>query len=177
MATPFRRAASVTMPPAMTSTSLFASAIVLPCSIAASTASSASVPDDAHSTTSASGCVATATRPSRPTAASVTSLDHPSSRRSRSAARAVESAAIRGRYFAACCARRSAFSPAARPTTSRRSGWVSTTASALCPIDPVEPRIETRFTAAPRHTGRTRCPDARPVSPQRNSPYTCRRTT
>ena len=36
-----RRAASVTMPPAITSTSLLASAIVLPCSIAASTASSA----------------------------------------------------------------------------------------------------------------------------------------
>jgi hypothetical protein len=50
----------------MTSTSLFASAIVLPASMAASTASSAAVPDDAHSTMSTSGCVATAIRPSRP---------------------------------------------------------------------------------------------------------------
>ena len=39
--TPRRRAASVTIPPAITSTSLFASAIVFPCSIAARTASSA----------------------------------------------------------------------------------------------------------------------------------------
>ena len=68
-------AASVTMPPAMTSTSLLASAIVLRCSIAASTASSASVPLDAHSTTSASGCEATATSPSRPLPAIVTPLD------------------------------------------------------------------------------------------------------
>ena len=54
------------MPPAMTSTSLLASAMVLPHSMAASTASRPSVPDDAHSTRSASGCDATATRPSRP---------------------------------------------------------------------------------------------------------------
>ena len=46
--TPRRRAAAVTSSPAMTSTSLFASAIVFPASIAASTASSAAVPDDAQ---------------------------------------------------------------------------------------------------------------------------------
>ena len=40
-ATPRRRAASITTAPAMTSTSLFASAMVLPASIAARTASSA----------------------------------------------------------------------------------------------------------------------------------------
>src|SRR5262252_8798373 len=61
------------MAPAMTSTSLLASAIVLRNSIAARTASNASVPLDAHSTTSASGCDATATRPSRPLAAMLTS--------------------------------------------------------------------------------------------------------
>ena len=49
----------------MTSTSLLASAMVLPAWIAASTASSAAVPDDAHSTMSTSGCVATAMSPSR----------------------------------------------------------------------------------------------------------------
>ena len=64
--TPLRRAASITRPPAITSTSLLASAMVLPASIAASTASSPAVPDEAHSTTSTSGCVATATSPSAP---------------------------------------------------------------------------------------------------------------
>ena len=67
-ATPRRRAASITSAPAITSTSLFASAMVLPASIAASTASSAAVPDEAHSTMSTSGWVATATSPSRPAA-------------------------------------------------------------------------------------------------------------
>ncbi len=61
----------------MTSTSLLASAIVLPCSIAASTASRPSVPDDAQSTMSASGCDATATRPSRPAPASSTPSNGP----------------------------------------------------------------------------------------------------
>ena len=59
-------AAAVTMAPAMTSTSLLASAIVLPASIAASTASRAAVPDEAQSRMSTSGCVATATSPSAP---------------------------------------------------------------------------------------------------------------
>ena len=48
----WRRAASITSSPAITSTSLLASAMVLPASIAASTASSAAVPDEAHSTMS-----------------------------------------------------------------------------------------------------------------------------
>ena len=64
-ATPRARAARVTSSPAMTSTSLFASAMVLPASIAASTASSAVVPDEAHSRMSTSGCVATSISPSR----------------------------------------------------------------------------------------------------------------
>ena len=49
----------MTRSPAITSTSLLASAMVLPASMAASTASSAAVPDEAHSTMSTSGCVAT----------------------------------------------------------------------------------------------------------------------
>ena len=55
IATPCRRAASITSPPAITSTSLLARPMVLPASIAASTASSAAVPDDAHSTKSTIG--------------------------------------------------------------------------------------------------------------------------
>ena len=65
--TPFLRAASMTIPPAMTSTSLLASAIVFPASMAHNTASSAAVPDEAHSTMSTSGCAAISQRPSLPT--------------------------------------------------------------------------------------------------------------
>ena len=65
--TPLARARSMTRPPAITSTSLLARAIVLPASIAASTASRPIVPDDAHSTRSTSEWVATATSPSAPT--------------------------------------------------------------------------------------------------------------
>ena len=52
IATRRRRAASIISAPAITSTSLFARAIDLPASIAASTASSAAVPDDAQRTMS-----------------------------------------------------------------------------------------------------------------------------
>ena len=140
------RAASITSAPAITSTSLLASAIVLPASIAASTASSAAVPDDAHSTTSTSGCVATAIRPSAPRQRA-----SPARRGRRAAgAQLVERRRRSPRRPAAAGtarpARRAAraFSPAASATTRSRSGCASTTASALRPIDPVEPRIAMR---------------------------------
>ena len=59
--------------------------------------------------------------------------------------RASPSRSCRGR--SARPARRSApmFSPAASATTRSRSGCASTTASALCPIEPVEPRMAMRF--------------------------------
>ncbi len=75
--TPRRRAASVISAPAITSTSLLARAIVFPASIAASTASSAAVPDEAHSTMSTSGCVARAISPSVPHPAMVASARPP----------------------------------------------------------------------------------------------------
>jgi hypothetical protein len=84
------------MPPAITSTSLLASAIVLRWSIAASTASSASVPLDAHSTRSTSGWDATATRPSRPDPTTVVSPSAPFPAR-RSMALPLAIAATRGR--------------------------------------------------------------------------------
>ena len=96
-ATPRARAAAVTSAPAITSTSLLASAIVLPASIAASTASSAAVPDDAQMTMSTSGCVATAMSPRCPLS---------------------DASAVTSTSKAAACSRsRSAFDPAARPTT------------------------------------------------------------
>ena len=102
IATPFCRAASVTMPPAITSTSLLASAMVLPCSMAASTASRPSVPDEAQRTRSTSGCEATATRPSRPTPSSAPAVDPCCFSRSSAAPEAI--AATRGRWRAICAA-------------------------------------------------------------------------
>src|SRR5688500_13825192 len=125
MATPCARAAAVTSAPAITSTSLFASAMVLPLSIAASTASSASVPDEAQMTISTSGWVATAISPSVPVseASAVTFAPNAS----------------------ACSRRRSPLDPAARPTTFSLSGCARTTSRVLCPIDPVDPRMARFF--------------------------------
>ena len=63
-----------------------------------------------------------------------------------------------GRKRATCSANRAMFSPAASATTRSRSGCASTTASALWPIDPVDPRIAIRFmwSRELRGTGRTR---------------------
>src|SRR6185369_15125358 len=53
----------------------------------------------------------------------------------------------RGRYRATCSASRSTLPPAARPTTSNRSGNASTMRRTLHPTDPVDPRMERpRFT-------------------------------
>ena len=145
-----RRAAAITRCPAITSTSLLASAMALPASMAASTASSAAVPDEAQSTMSTSGRVARATSPAPPWPANSTrsSSRSASAVRSTASAGSVAIATARGRNRPTCSARRTAFSPAARPTTWIRPGWASTTASALRPIEPVEPRIAIRFTVA-----------------------------
>src|SRR3989442_14355992 len=50
-----------------------------------------------------------------------------------------------GRYRAICSAMRSALLPAASATTRSLSGCASTTASALWPIEPVDPRMASRF--------------------------------
>ena len=124
-----RFAAAITTEPAMTRISLFASAIVLPASIAASTASSAAVPDEANSTTSASGCVATSISPCGPLLG-----------RQRRARRPV--ALAPARRAAPRCRRRRARRRAAS------CGCASTTASALWPIEPVEPRMAMPFMSA-----------------------------
>ena len=157
MATPHRRAASVTSAPAITSTSLFASAIVFRASIAARTASSPAVPADAQITISTSGWVATASSPSGP-ATTVVAAD-PSVDRRRSIPAAVAIAATAGRYRSICSASSEALSPAASAATCSREGCASTTASALRPIDPVEPRIARRFTA--RHLPPRQMPASR----------------
>ena len=147
ISTPRRRAASVTSAPAITSTSLFASAIVFPASIAASTASSAAVPDEAHSTMSTSGRVASATRPSDPWPAISVAAALPC-RRSRSTAAPDAMATARGRNCPTCSANSATLAPAAIATTSSLSGCDWTTDRALRPIDPVDPRIARRLTTA-----------------------------
>jgi hypothetical protein len=89
IATPRSRAAAVTSSPAMTSTSLLASAIVLPASIAASTASRPAVPDEAQMTMSAVGWVATAINPSVPTPLAGIAAPHAARRRSIPSAAAI----------------------------------------------------------------------------------------
>jgi 1-deoxy-D-xylulose-5-phosphate reductoisomerase len=49
-----------------------------------------------------------------------------------------------GRNRATCSASSAEFSPAANVTTRRRSACAATTDNALCPIDPVDPRIASR---------------------------------
>ena len=128
---PVRRAASVTRPPAITRTSLFASAIVLPASMAASTASSAVGPRrraqheiDVRDATP---------RPSAPRRPRATSDAHmpPSASQPRHRS-AIATVAMPRTVVARPARRAGAFSPAARATTCRRSGCASTTASALC---------------------------------------------
>ena len=64
---PCRRAVAITISPATTSVSLFASATRLPAASAARVASSPAAPTTALSTIAASGCVAASTRHSGPT--------------------------------------------------------------------------------------------------------------
>ena len=148
---------SVTSAPAMTSTSLLASAIVLPASIAASTASRPAVPDEAQMTMSTDGCVATAISPpgrcatiggsgARRRAGDRRRRPSPSRRPPGDSARPARPAARR-------CRRRRA------PRRAAASGCASTTASALRPIEPVEPRMARRFTR--RSAGRGRTPASR----------------
>ena len=115
--------------------------------MAASTASSAAVPDEANSTTSASGCVATAISPSAPQASGSRRrrLDARSSPRTSSSAVAVAIATRRGEARHLFDEARNVLAGRERDDLRRRSGCASATASALWPIDPVEPRMAIRF--------------------------------
>ena len=79
----------------------------------------------------------------------------------RRARRHVAIAIASGAYRATCSAKRATFSPAASATTRSRSGCASTTASALWPIEPVEPRSRCASSGdlqVPARTRRTRAP-------------------
>src|SRR5262245_50633984 len=90
-----RRAEAGTVQPAIRRFAVVARELLLPCIHAVSTADHVAVPDEAHSTTSASGWEATATRPSRPVPAMTTPEKSLAARRSTAAPVAI--AATRGR--------------------------------------------------------------------------------
>ncbi len=155
---PARSAAATTRSPPTISDSLLASATGVPTPSAASVGSRPRAPVMPFRTRSTSARASSAT----PASPSPTSA---SGSRSRSVAAASGSARARWRTpkARACSARVSTSRPAARPTTSKRSGWARTTSSAWVPIDPVEPRSTSRRRASglvipadPRRRGRAR---------------------
>src|SRR2546425_814989 len=147
--TPAACAAAITSSPAATRTSLLERAICLPCWIAAYVASRPTTPTAAETRSSTSGCVPTASKPSRPhwmsgKGARPWARSRPASSSAR-AAFATETSC--GRWRAICEAIRSMFSPAARASTQKRDGSDSTTLRHCRPIDPVDPRMARRFKA------------------------------
>ena len=126
-------------------------------SMAASTASRPAVPTtrtaprrrpDASRPRSALRCRARMMRAARRRARAV-----PPRRSASAAAEAI--ATVAGRCVRSARRSGATFSPAASATTCSRSGCASTTASALWPIEPVEPRIAMRF-MQPGGSARTR---------------------
>src|SRR5580698_621117 len=100
----------------------------------------------ALTTKSASGWVATCTLPAEPWTISIPltpAFVRRVSRTSASAGAAIE--IRRGFQRRACSKTASTFLPAASDTTSKRSGWDSTTLSVLWPMEPVEPRMAMCF--------------------------------
>ena len=139
--TPFSRAARITSSPAHTSVSLFASAMSLPASIAASVGSRPTMPTTAVTTISAPLSAAQAVRPSMPesTRISVSASLILSSR----AASSSNAHTILGCSARACSSSKFMRLFVVNATTSASTdGKIST----VCvPIDPVEPKIAIFF--------------------------------
>ncbi len=153
--TPRRLAAAVMRLPAITSVSLLASAIVRPASMAAIVGKRPAPPTSAETTTSASTSRATATIPSGP--ASNSGRGAGSRRASWSRAPASSSATALGLYLRQMSATRSTLEPrAARPATTNSSEKLETISSVRSPMDPVAPRIVTRFMRTPSGERRNR---------------------
>ena len=129
---PYCRAVSVTIAPATTNVSLFASATRFPKRSAASVAGNPAAPTTALMTICASGCVAAATRQSVPTA-------HPAGTSPSGCTRPTKA----GDQAAACSASADTFPLAVSATGANRSRCRDSTRNALVPIDPVDPRIAT----------------------------------
>src|SRR5690606_8972029 len=142
---PCRRASRTSGPPA-TRDSLLASASRLPARRAASVACRPAAPTTALITTSTAGCVAASSSASSPLIHRV-----PGTSASGPGDPPFTRTATSGRYRRTCAANSVARLCAARATSRNRSGCRDSTASALRPIDPVEPS-----SATPRATTRLR---------------------
>mmetsp|Transcript_55482 Transcript_55482/g.131754 ORF Transcript_55482/g.131754 Transcript_55482/m.131754 type:complete len:202 (+) Transcript_55482:590-1195(+) len=118
----FLRSGRMTGPPEM-SVSLFASAISLPASIAATVGSSPAHPTMPVTTTSESPYLATSISPCSPQTSSGIFPPHPeSASRSSSSALGVPTETILGLYLRICSLSSFTLFPAASPSTSKRSG-------------------------------------------------------
>src|SRR3984957_21221573 len=150
-----RFTAAITISPAATRTSLLASAMDFPNSIALYVAGSPTTPTAADTTISTSGWVATRSIPSAPksTSGSDCALSLQSlvlrfffnAAQSSRAPASVPTDTTCGRYFLTCSATREIFWPAARDTTWNSPGSESTTWVLWRPIEPVEPSIAIFF--------------------------------
>ena len=141
---PQRCASRMTSSPAQTSVSLFASAMRLPRSMAASVGRRPIMPDTAVTTVSAESSKAAASSPSIPPA----TLIFISERRrfNSSAAASSNKTASSGRNLRHCASSSSTFREAASAATGICS--FSATSSVWRPMEPVEPRMEIRFVTA-----------------------------
>ena len=132
---PQRRASSVSISPATTMGSLFASATCFPACRAASVGSSPALPTIPCTTSSTSACDAISSRLETRRHSGGSSRGAPSSRWK----------IIGGRNSHACCSSRSRLLHADSPSTSNSSGNVRTTSRVCVPMEPVEPRTTIRF--------------------------------
>src|SRR3954470_7612965 len=139
---PVASASAVTSSPPTTSDSLFASATSMPSVSATIVGPRPAEPTIALSTRSAPDSATSCTRPSDPPSTS------PPVHASAARAAALRSpSAIRGTPCArACLTSVSGSAPPGSPHRSNRSPARATTSSACVPIDPVEPRMRSRFT-------------------------------
>ena len=142
---PARRAASIIRAPAVTSASLLASATVLPSSIAAMVGIKPAQPTIAAMTQSASAVAASTSACSPPAARQFVPARAASSSGSRASSAITASEAL---VLRAASARPSTFLAAVSATTSNSPFAFSMRSSVDLPIEPVAPRMETRFTAA-----------------------------
>ena len=128
--------------PAVTSVSLFASAMSLPAWIAASVGRMPIMPTTLFKTMSASGSCTSSRRPSMPPR-TFTFVSATLAFRS-AAARSSNRQAIFGWYRRICSSIKETLLPAARAVTDSASPFLSTMSSACVPMDPVLPSM-TRF--------------------------------
>src|SRR5712691_4352738 len=158
----WRRPSAVRMWPAITSTSLFASATALPALRAASVGFRPAAPTVATTTRSTSGCDAMSSISAQ--RAGIRSRTYSSSRLAQT---------NRGRNSCVCSSSSVTLPPAASATTLNRSGSERTASSVWRPMEPVEPRMASRVAFIDRR-GEWRSPWARvdcARSPLQHEPY------